>query len=203
MDSGYSIDNLAPAAPTGLMASVMEGLAVSLAWNGPVDYDFDFFRVYRLAAVDTAAISLIEISETTFTDTTAEGGESYEYWLTAVDVNGNESDQSQALSVTVLGLEGAPGLPTEFALHPNYPNPFNPSTTMAYDLPQAGPVALVVYDLRGRQVARLAEGRREAGYHQVTWAGRDAAGREMPTGIYIVRLTTPGNTKSIKMLLLK
>ena len=93
--------------------------------------------------------------------------------------------------------------PHDFALYSAYPNPFNPSTTIAYDLPQAGPVALVVYDLRGREVTRLAEGRHEAGYHQVTWAGRDAAGREVPTGIYIARLNTPGYTKSIKMLLLK
>ena len=64
-------------------------------------------------------------------------------------------------------------------------------------------MALVVYDLRGREVTRLAEGQREAGYHQVTWAGRDAAGREVPTGIYIARLSTPGYTKSIKMVMMK
>ncbi len=93
--------------------------------------------------------------------------------------------------------------PHDFALYSAYPNPFNPSTAIAYDLPQAGPVALVVYDLRGREVIRLAEGRREAGYHQVSWAGRDAAGREVPTGIYIARLTTPGYAKSVKMVMMK
>ncbi len=75
--------------------------------------------------------------------------------------------------------------------------------TLRFDLPQAGPVALIVDDLRGREVARLAEGQREAGYHQVTWTGRDTAGREVPTGIYIVRLVTPVYARSIKMVLLR
>ena len=56
---------------------------------------------------------------------------------------------------------------------------------------------------RAREVALLVAGWREAGYHQVTWAGRDATGREVPTGIYIARLTAQGYTKSIKMVLLK
>jgi len=137
---------------------------VSLAWNGPVDHDFNFFRVYRMAAADTTAMSLIETSETSFTDTTVEENQSYEYWLTAVDVNGNESVQSQALSVTVLGLEGAPGLPAEFALHPNYPNPFNPTTTLRYDLPERAEVTLTVYDIIGREVRNMVYGIEEPGF---------------------------------------
>ncbi|MCH7498026.1 MAG: T9SS type A sorting domain-containing protein [Candidatus Marinimicrobia bacterium] len=204
VDSGYSIDNLAPMTPSGLMASMADGLAVSLTWNGPVDHDFDFFRLYRMATIDTAAMSLVETSETSFTDTTVEASQSYEYWLTAVDINGNESDQSQALSVTVLGIEDAPGLPAEFALHTNYPNPFNPATTLRFDLPEAAvEVRLVVYDLLGREVARLLDRRVEPGYHQVTWDGRDRNGRQLPTGVYIARLTVPGYAKSIKLLLLR
>ena len=202
VDSGYSIDNLAPAAPTGLVASVTEGLVVSLAWNGPVDHDFDFFRVYRQAATDTA-MTLAESPEPAYTDTTAQEGKSYDYWVAALDINGNESNNSQPVSLTVLGTEEAPGLPTEFALHPNYPNPFNPTTTIRFDLPEAAAVTLLVYDLRGRELARLVDLRLEAGYHRVSWNGQATDGREVPTGIYVARLVTPEHTKSIKMVLLK
>ena len=175
VDSGYSIDNIAPTVPTGLVATVMEGLAVSLAWNGPVDFDFGFFRVYRQATADTAATALAETPEPTFADTTAEVGKSYDYWVTALDVNGNESGSSQPVSLTVLRTEGSPDLPTEFALEQNYPNPFNPATTLRFDLPAAAAVRLTIYDLLGQELARLLDQRVEPGYHQVTWNGRDIA----------------------------
>ncbi len=94
-------------------------------------------------------------------------------------------------------------VPETFALHPNYPNPFNPSTTLRFDLPEAAEVYLVVYDLLGREVARLVDGRLEAGYHSLMWNGSDARGREVPTGMYIARLVTASYTKSIKLALLK
>ncbi|UCH09311.1 MAG: Ig-like domain-containing protein, partial [Fidelibacterota bacterium] len=94
-------------------------------------------------------------------------------------------------------------LPNGYALHANFPNPFNPSTTIRFDLPTAAPVSLVVYDLLGRQVIRLVDGYRPAGTAVAIWNGRDGDGREVPTGVYIARLTAPGFSRAIKMLLLK
>ena len=95
-------------------------------------------------------------------------------------------------------FEGDNALPVEYALYQNYPNPFNPVSTIRYDLPQASDVSLLVYDILGREVARLVQGYMEPGYHEVTWdAGTYAS------GIYIARLVTPEYTKSIKMVLLK
>jgi predicted outer membrane repeat protein len=88
--------------------------------------------------------------------------------------------------------------PITFTLHQNYPNPFNPVSTIRYDLRQASEVLLVVYDIRGREVAKLVEGYVEPGYHEVQWNGR-----EFSSGIYIARLATPGNSRIIKMVLLK
>ncbi|MCH8837803.1 MAG: T9SS type A sorting domain-containing protein, partial [Candidatus Marinimicrobia bacterium] len=110
-----------------------------------------------------------------------------------------------------VGTEAAHhGLPTEFALRQNYPNPFNPSTTIQFELPTAADIIITVYDILGREVVRLVEGHREAGYHQVLWQGRTQKGREAATGVYIVRLViplsagvTPGYTRNIKMVLLK
>jgi len=93
--------------------------------------------------------------------------------------------------------------PAAFALSQNYPNPFNPITTIRFALPRATAVRLVVYDIQGREVARLVDGDWPAGYHRVVWDGRDATGREMPTGLYIARLLAPGYVKSIKLVLLR
>ncbi|MCH7852484.1 MAG: T9SS type A sorting domain-containing protein [Candidatus Marinimicrobia bacterium] len=94
-------------------------------------------------------------------------------------------------------------LPGEFALRQNYPNPFNPSTTVRFDLPLATSVRLAVYDLLGREVLRLVDGHLEAGYHQRVWIGRDRDGREVPTGIYFVRLVTGEFSAVRKMILMK
>ncbi|MCH8327045.1 MAG: metallophosphoesterase [Candidatus Marinimicrobia bacterium] len=110
-------------------------------------------------------------------------------------------------SAIIVGLDPAGDhaqqVPDEFKLFQNYPNPFNPNTTLLVNLPEAAEARLVVYNLLGREVARLVDGRLEAGYHSLIWNGRDALGRELPTGIYIARLVTPEYTKSIKMILLK
>ncbi|UCD38810.1 MAG: T9SS type A sorting domain-containing protein, partial [Fidelibacterota bacterium] len=94
-------------------------------------------------------------------------------------------------------------VPATVALHPAYPNPFNPSTSLAFDLPEAAAVQFIVYDMLGREVARLVDGYIESGTHHATWNGRTASGREVPTGIYIARLVTPEYSKSIKMVMLK
>ncbi|UCH62961.1 MAG: T9SS type A sorting domain-containing protein [Fidelibacterota bacterium] len=96
-----------------------------------------------------------------------------------------------------------PGIPVELTLHANYPNPFNPTTTIGFDLPQTGAVTLRVYDVLGREVRQLMNRPMGPGHHYVTWNGRTDDGREVPTGIYIARLVTPENARSIKMVLLK
>ncbi|MFB0517049.1 MAG: FlgD immunoglobulin-like domain containing protein [Candidatus Neomarinimicrobiota bacterium] len=94
-------------------------------------------------------------------------------------------------------------LPKAYSLKQNHPNPFNPATTILYELPHASEVSLIVYDLLGREVATLVDGYQEPGYYQALWDGRDQTGRSVPSGVYIARLVTKGHSKSIKMLLLK
>ena len=94
-------------------------------------------------------------------------------------------------------LEEAP-LPTEFALRSNYPNPFNPRTTIAFDLPSRAEVKLVIYDVLGRQVRVLVEGTRAAGTHEVVFEASD-----LPSGTYLVRLETPQGSFVQTMQLVK
>ena len=101
-----------------------------------------------------------------------------------------------------MGIENV-SLPKEFALHNNYPNPFNPTTTIAYDLPQDGTVRLIIYDVMGREVTRLVNGFTPAGYHNVRWDARNALGEQVSAGVYFYHLQSGAYVKTQKMVLLK
>lgn len=85
----------------------------------------------------------------------------------------------------------------------NFPNPFNPSTTIAYSLPAGGRVAIGVYDPEGALVVRLDQGLREAGTHRAEWDGRDASGALVESGVYFYRLEGVAGVAPRKMVLLK
>jgi hypothetical protein len=89
-----------------------------------------------------------------------------------------------SLSVVTDVAEGAEGIPADFELGANYPNPFNPVTHIRFGVPQESDVTLKVYDLLGRQVAVLAEGRHPAGYFTAAWDTRSSAGTAVSTGVY-------------------
>jgi hypothetical protein len=83
------------------------------------------------------------------------------------------------------------------------PNPFNPSTTISYSIPVADHVRIQVIDLRGRLVATLVNTAVEAGWHDVSWNGRDDAGYDVPSGVYISRLEANGRVSHGRMTLVR
>jgi hypothetical protein len=85
----------------------------------------------------------------------------------------------------------------------NYPNPFNPSTTIKYSVPKNGNVKLNIYNLKGQLVKTLVAENRKAGKHTVVWNGDDNTGRKTSSGMYFSRLETGGKTLTLKMLLMK
>ena len=94
--------------------------------------------------------------------------------------------------------------PEAYALRNNYPNPFNPETTLKYDLPEAGDVRLEVYNMVGQVVRTLVNERQAAGRYAVRWDATDDRGREMSSGIYFYRVQVGGEFTGVKkMLLLK
>ena len=95
------------------------------------------------------------------------------------------------------------GLPDRYFLYNAFPNPFNPVTTIKYDLPEPAHVKLSVYDMAGRLVAELVDGRETAGAKAVQWYGMDAVGRRVSSGVYFYRLVTDRYTVQKKMTLLK
>jgi hypothetical protein len=109
-------------------------------------------------------------------------------------------DQLQlAQKVGVVAVPPTPaGLPVRFELYQNFPNPFNPSTQIRFDLPEAGHVRLTIYDLLGREVAVVLDEMRDAGRHSVQFDARALA-----SGMYVYRLTTASATQTRKMMLTK
>jgi beta-glucanase (GH16 family) len=95
-------------------------------------------------------------------------------------------------------------VPENFALHPCYPNPFNPSTTITFDLPREEPARLRIFDVSGRLVDVLLDDQAAApGRHEVVWRGRDLSGRAVPAGIYLYRLEAGSQVVTKRMTLLK
>lgn len=97
----------------------------------------------------------------------------------------------------------SPLLPEVAALHPNVPNPFNPATTVHFDVPQpAQRLRLELYDSMGRRVARLHDGPSPAGRHQVVWHGQDQAGAALASGVYHLRMELDGQHVGARKLTL-
>ena len=94
-------------------------------------------------------------------------------------------------------------LPDKFMVYNNYPNPFNPVTTIRYDLPEISNVDIIIYDLLGRTVRHLDLNKVQAGRHKFTWQGTNDVGNLVSTGIYFLQLRAGQETQIQKMLLLK
>ena len=92
-------------------------------------------------------------------------------------------------------------MPSEVGLGPNYPNPFNPSTLIPYQLAATSPVRLEVFNILGQRVATLVDGQQEAGAYVARWDGTDAVGRAAASGVYFYRLTVAGAHWTGKMVL--
>ena len=93
--------------------------------------------------------------------------------------------------------------PKKTSLSENYPNPFNPSTTIKYELSKAGMVSVIIYDLKGAEVTTLVNKHQEADYYNILWNGLNNNGQAVASGRYIVKMTAPGFSETITMTLLK
>jgi methionine-rich copper-binding protein CopC len=107
------------------------------------------------------------------------------------------------IKTAALALSDGSTVPQTYALRQNYPNPFNPTTEIAFDLPAATRVSLVVYNVLGQEVRTLVDGQLDAGSHTVQWNGTNNAGQQVSSGIYFYRLSSDRFNDTKKMLMLK
>ncbi len=202
-DSGYSVDNIAPGVPEGLMVAYNTGSGNQLSWDPSVDSDFQYFKIYRGTDTDfvpTAENMVDATTETEWSDPEYDGWSVY-YKIAALDHVGNESAPASPESTT--GKDNQP-ISDAFSLYQNMPNPFNPSTSIRYDVPAGvGAVSLRIYDVSGRLVRTLVDGPQAMGQKTAVWNGEDDRGRSVVSGVYFYRLEAPGYKKTLKMILIQ
>jgi hypothetical protein len=93
--------------------------------------------------------------------------------------------------------------PAVFSLSPNYPNPFNPETSIGYTIVESGVVRLDIVNISGQLVRTLVDGAQSQGRHTVVWDGRDGSGKRVSAGVYLYRLRAGGFIETKKMMLLQ
>ncbi len=199
----YIITDLQLSVQLASFTAVQNGAAVDVRWTTASETNTAHFIVERrngsawtnVSGNIAAAGNSSDQRHYLFNDRNVEAGTTYTYRLVAVDMNNVRQALEQA-EVTVLTEH--PTVIEEYALYQNYPNPFNPATSITYDMKEAGHVTLRVFDVLGREVAQLVNGTRPAGRHQVTFDAKD-----LPSGLYLYRLETPGFTSMQKMVLMK
>jgi len=133
------------------------------------------------------------------------------YKVLARDYEDNESGFSDELQIQFMSPNGSESiklaemnaglLPGKLQLYENYPNPFNPTTTISFYLPTDQNVSLTVYSLTGEKMVTLLNGFAEKGVHRVNWNGANRSGSSVSSGVYIYQLTA-GDKKLVKKMLL-
>jgi hypothetical protein len=195
-DSGYSVDNLPPVAPGPFTGQYAAGTA-NLHWSRNTEADLTGYRLYRgtsAAFTPGPANLLAALPDTGYADA---AGAPYVYKLTALDVHGNESQLATLTPSGALGVDDA--VPLVLALALPGPNPARGASTLRYTLSRAGHVRLSVFDAAGRRVAVLRDGELPAGGHAESFTLRDEAGRELASGLYLLRLEAEGRVLTRRM----
>ena len=120
-----------------------------------------------------------------------------------VDVYAQNGPFTLTIDGSQLNVNDSDPIPVTFALHANYPNPFNPTTTISYDLPERAQVTLDIYDILGKQIKTLVNQSQDAGNKIAVWDGTDNLGRQVSAGVYLYQIQAGGFAQTRKMLLLK
>ena len=181
---------------------------ITLKWITESEIENLGFNIYRSTSRDgefvmlnakliAGAGSSSESHEYSYIDRDVKSGLTYWYKLEDVDYNGKTEFHGPISAVL------ANTTPTEFGLHKNYPNPFNPVTTISYDLAKDVYVELAVYNILGGKVITLVNGNQPAGSYQLEWDGRDSRGLIVSSGMYLLRINAGNYCKTNKMVFVR
>ena len=195
---GFSTDDLAPSVPGNFEAELLDDYVAQLSWSPVDDNDFSYYSIYR-SQEEGFDPSLIEpianISDLNiFIDLTLEEGNDYYYVISATDVNENESLYSDYVSITPLSTLDE----LVFSLNPSYPNPFNPTTNISYDISNISNVNLSIYNSAGQLVEVLVDKLQNPGSYNLVWDAKNHT-----SGIYFIKLTSGKDLSTQKIMLIK
>lgn len=198
------VDSLAPSVPVGFDGVLSDSTAL-FTWSENPEDDIGHYVIDK-----SGEIGFIEnhyarftSSNTWFIDSTYTLGELAFYRLCAVDHVGNSGDFSETIQLTILNTEIKPAIPTRYALRQNFPNPFNPTTTIQYEIKDVGDVVIDIFNVLGERVKRYTVPSQSPGYYSMKWKGKNEENKYVGAGLYFYSLTVNGYTKTRKMVLLK
>jgi hypothetical protein len=171
---------------------------VVLHWRAQADASFDGFNVYRKQTEPDLFVRIndeliLPTSEYEYTDSDVTPGNKYLYRIEALQ--GDDVFLSVDLTMSLP--------PKALTLYQNFPNPFNPSTSIRCFIPVESVVTLEIFNAAGQRVVTLMEQEKREGYILISWDGRDMKGNPVSSGVYLYRLTVPKGSLSKKMILLR
>ncbi len=182
---------------------------VILTWKTESEVDNLGFNIYRRSEtnrtwqkINSALIAGAGNSsmahEYQFIDNNVVAGETYSYRLESVNVNGSVETFDQKVQTVQIPV------PTEFAVYPNYPNPFNPETTLRFQLPDQERISILIYDLKGNLIKHLVNNElMQPGEHRIKWNATNDAQNTVSSGTYVYRLVSKKHSKMGKMIFIK
>ena len=182
-------DEVVPTPPSNLQ--VRSGV---LSWNAANDPAIQYYDVYGSADAELDEQRDLRIARTSSTRVDIRDDPYPYYAVTTTDAAGNVSEGA------LVRVDGRVAYPLNLSASPN---PFNPATTIRFDLPASGNVQVAVFDAGGRRVAVLVDGERDAGSHVVPWNGLSSTSDPVSSGVYFVRLVHASGSKTLKLVLLR
>jgi hypothetical protein len=196
--------NVTLVAPTSLEATpTVDGILLS--WSGEnhaSEPSFVSYRIYR----DGLVLNTNLVSIANFVDITAIYGENYTYTVTAIYTSG-ESEHSNEVNIDFVSDSDVVISPVSVKLLGNYPNPFNPDTTIAFSVGamSSSPVRVqvAVYNIRGQKIRQLVDDSFSYGTHTIFWNGTSDTGLSVASGLYLYKVQSEGVSAVGKMVLIK
>lgn len=210
---GNSSEETLPVELSSFTASLNSYNNIQLQWITQSETNVSGYRIYRsnsnsidqallmnvfIPAVNSSTAQLYQ-----FTDAEINTEGVYYYWLENVDLDGSSGFHGP-VSVTLSYPEPAsPDIPIVNGINSIFPNPFNPSTNIRFALGEDQMAVLTIYNKRGQLIRRLFEGSLSKGTYNMVWDGRDQNGREVASGMYLLRLNSGKDSYSAKLMLMK
>ncbi len=167
---------------------------VSVEKTSPTqNYLVEFNTIDNISCIEMAGITELEGTEEVLKLKFKKKTEKYTINLNSVCLN----------DIKIAVSSGEPAIPYEYKLHQNFPNPFNPVTTIKYDLPENSRIKLTIYNILGQEIKTLINERKQAGFHRLKWDGTGRNGIQVSSGMYIYRIKAGDFVSTKKMVLLK
>lgn len=186
------------APPSNLIATIEEN-NVFLTWEQPYRVsELQGYNVYR----NEILLNSTPVEDTDYSDFGLENG-SYIYYVKAVYTDGISDSVTVNVEIDYVSVDDSVLIPQVIALTGNYPNPFNPSTTIKLSLPDDENVRIEIFNSKGQKIKTLVNDRLKAGFHNIFWDGKDENNKVVCSGVYFYRMQTKNYSNTKRMLLIK